>query len=290
MAGETLYSSNITVAAAVDAEIVPMFTSASIMAGLVAPFAVGMANTNAKRLPKSGSITASVVSESNAASPQVLTDTSVLLTLQKAVVVTKPTIEAVRFATNGTNVQRHAALSAQACSVKFDTDALALATSVTLNVDTGAAATVAGLQQAAYSVRNGNIPYSNLAFVGNYKQLYQIEGDIRSSGNAIYGNPNFSLGAVNSTQARMGFKGQLFGVDLYETGVNATASSNNVGLVFNPQLAIAALYPAGSAPGFETSISEELGFLESVSFIKTIMWYQVALYNDAAACRLLSDV
>lgn len=289
MANETQYSNAVTVAAAVDAEIVPMFTSAAIMAGLVAPFAVGMENTNAKKLPKSGSITASVVNEAAAATPQTLSDTSVSLTLQKAVVVTKPTIEAVKFAQLSTNVARHAALAAQACATKFDTDALALATSVTLNVDTGASATVAGLQQAGYSVRNKNIPYSNLVFVGNYKQLYQIEGDIRSSGNAIYGNPNFSLQAVNSAQPRQGFKGQLFGIDLYETGLNATASGNNVGLVFNPQLAIAALYPAGSAPGFETSISEELGFLESVSFIKTIMWYQVALYNDDAACRLLSD-
>lgn len=286
----TLYSSNVTVAAAVDAEIVPMFVSASIMPQLVAAYNIGMPNTNAKRLPRSGTITASVVAENTDASAQAVTDTSLLLTIQKAVVVTRPSIEAIRFASNGTNVQRHASLAAQACAVKFDTDALALATSVTLNVDTGVSATVAGMQQAAYSVRNGNIPYSNLAFVGNYKQLFQIEGDIRSSGNAIYGNSNFSLGAVNSTSPRMGFKGQLFGIDLYETGLNATASGNNVGLVFNPQLAIAALYPTGTTPAFETSLSDEAAFLASSSFIKTIMWYQVGLYNDAAACRLLSDV
>lgn len=60
MANESQYSSFVTLAAAVDAGIVPMFTSQVVMKGLVSPHTVGTPNTRAKALPKSGTITASV--------------------------------------------------------------------------------------------------------------------------------------------------------------------------------------------------------------------------------------
>lgn len=295
MANETLYSSNVVVAAAVDAAIAPMFLNVSLMAGLVAAFNPGMPNTNAKKLPKSGSITASVVSEGSSATAQTLTDTSVTLTLTKAVVVTKPTEEALRFASNGANQSRHAALAAQACADKFDVDALALSAGFSQTVDSGTSLTVAKLQEALYTLRLGKMPSTRAAAVLHTKQMYQLEGDIRSGGNAIYGNPNFSLDALKGAgQAKRGFQGELFGCELYQTSNvyvdTAPTPDDNVGMVINPDYAIAALYPSGNVPSFETTVDGSVGFLESVKHIKTLMWYTVAEYVDTAGVGLKSDI
>lgn len=295
MANETTYANNVTVAAAVDAEIVPMFTTAAVMASLVVPFNPGMPNTNAKKLPKSGSVTAAVVAEGVAATPQTLADTSVTLTIQKAVVVTKPTAEALKFASNGTNQNRHAALAGQACADKFDVDACALSNGFAAAVDSGTSLTIAKLQEALYTLRLAKLPSTRAAAVLHVKQMYQLEADIRAGGNAIYGNPNFSLEALKAAgQARRGFRGEIFGCELFET-MNcfvdtAPTPDDNVGMVICPDFAIAALFPEGLTPQFKTEADGSVGFLESVTHIKTTMWYQLAEYVDAAGVALKSDI
>lgn len=297
MANETLYSSNAVIAAALDAQIAPMFTSAAIMAGLVAAFNLdGETNTRTKQLPKSGTITASVIAEASAATAQTLTDTAVTLTLQKAVVVTKPTKEAMMFAQQGTNVSRHAGLAAQACGVKFDIDAMALFSGFSQGVDGTTSMTVSLLQQAAYLVRAGNIPAGRMVAVQHYKQSWQLANDIRTSTGAFYGNPQapVSPDAVKSNVTIPGFKGIAFGVELYESGLTAIDTAptpdDNVGAVFCPDYAIAALYPTGVVPGFETELDGSVGFLESVTHIKTTMWYQLAEYVDTAGVRLFGEI
>ncbi len=293
MANETLYSSAVVLAAAVEAQIAPMFTAAAFMPKLVAAYAVGTPNTNAKKLPKSGTITASVVAEAAAATPQTLTDTSVTLTLQKAVVVTKPTAEALKF-TVATTPERHAALAAQACAKKFDVDALALASGFSQVVDSTTSLTVAKLQEAAYTVRLGDIPTDTLAAVLHYKQAYQLGNDIRAATGTFFSNPNFNPGGATDAAQSLGFVTNLFGVNVYQTSNTlvdtAPTPDDNVGLVFAPQYAIAALYPEGNTPGFEVEIDGSVGFLESVKHIKTTMWYQVAEYVDTAGCRLISEI
>lgn len=288
MANETLYSSNVTVAAAVEAAILPVFTAASIMGGLVAPFNPGLANTNAKKLPKAGSVTASVISEGSAATAQALTDTSVTLTLQKAVVVTKPTAEALMFAT-GANPQRHADEHARACADKFDIDAMALFDGFSTSVDSGTTLTVAKLQEAAYNLRLNKVPYSRIVAVLHTKQAWQLGNDIRTSSGAFYGNQNFSTEIVNGKIPSPGFWGKVFNIEVFESPNVAAQGGDNVSGVYNPEAAIAALYPTGRAPSFATTISDELGFLESVKHIKTLMWYQLAEYADLAGVELRCD-
>jgi hypothetical protein len=290
MANETLYSSNITVAAAVEAAIVPVFSATSIMSRLVAPFNPSMPNTNAKKLPKSGSVSASVVAEGNAATPQTLTDTSVTLTLQKAIVVTKPTAEALAFAT-GANPQRHANEHARACADKFDIDAMALFDGFSTSVDSGATLTVAKLQEAAYNLRLNKVPNDRIVAVLHTKQAYQLGGDIRAQAGAFYGNQNFDPASITDGKPLVaGYFGKVFNIEIYESPNVAAQGGDNVSAVYNPNYAIAALYPSGLVPSFETSISNELGFLESVSHIKTMMWYQIAEYADLAGVELRCDI
>jgi hypothetical protein len=292
MANESNYSSFITLAAAVDAGIVPMFTSQVIMAGLVSPHTVGMPNTRVKDLPKSGTITASVTSENTAITSQTLSDSKVTLTLQKAAVLIRPSIEAVKFA-SAANPGRLTSLSAQACAKKYDADACAILNSFTQTVDSGAVMTVSSVLQAAYLVRAGNIPSQRIAAVLSYKQSFQVGDNIRNSTGSFYGNPNYQPDrAVNGGMQVPGFLGNFFGVEWYESGNTTTAQSATkaVGGVFAPEYAIAALYAEGNAPAFETTIADQTEFGASILNVKTLMWYQIALYVDAAGVGLLSLV
>jgi hypothetical protein len=292
MALESSYSNFITLAAAVDAGIVPMFTSQVIMWNLVAPHIVGSPNTRTKDLPKSGTITASVTSESTAITSQTLSDSKVTLTLQKAAVLIRPSIEAVKFA-SAANPARLTSLSAQACAKKYDADACAILATYSQSVDTGAVMTVSGVLQAAYLVRAGNIPSARIAAVLSYKQSFQVGDNIRNSTGSFYGNPNYQPDrAVNGGQKIPGFLGNFFGVEWYESGntTTAAAGAKAVGGVFAPEYAIAALYPEGDAPTFETDIAMQTEFAASILNVKTLMWYQLALYVDAAGVELLSLV
>jgi hypothetical protein len=291
----TTYANNVTVAAAIDSEIVPMFTAAAIMPQLVAAYTVDIPNTNAKRVPRSGAITASVVAEAVAASPQAVVDTSVLLTLQKAVVLTNPSVEALRFASNGANSVRHTALAAQACADKFDIDACALANGFSQVVDSATALTVAKLQEAAFTLRLAKLPDTRAAFVGHVKQTYQLESDMRASGSAIYGNPNFKLDPLQGAgQSMRGYKGTLFGIEVWETtnGFVDTAPTPDdyVGMVICPQFALAALYPEGSAPSFQTEIDASVDFKSGIVNVRTYMWYALGELVDAAGVALKSDI
>ena len=130
----------------------------------------------------------------------------------------------------------------------------------------------------------------------HYKQSFQLGNDIRTSTGAFYGNPQAPVaGDVTAgSSSRAGFRGISFGVEHYETGLTpidtAATPDDNVGAVFAPDYAIAALYPTGLVPGFETEIDGSVGFLESVTHIKTSMWYQIAEYVDTAGVRLFGEI
>lgn len=293
MAGETLYAQAITLAAAVESKISPWFSGNAFMPKLVAGFNVGVSNTNAKKLPISGSLTAAVVAENAAATAQTLTDTSVTLTLQKAVVLTNISVEALKFA-DGASTDRHAQLAAIACAKKFDTDVLALGSGISQVVDSTTTLTVAKAQEAAYTVRLGDVPVDTLAAVLSYKQAYQLAGDIRTNGGTFYGNSNFDPTVALQANKGSGFVGNLFGIDIFQSGNvlidTAATPDDHVGLVFAPQHAFAALYPSGLVPSFEVEIDGSVGFVASTTYMKVTMWYQVAEYRDTAACRLISEI
>ena len=291
MANETTMSSTVQRSEAIEAEILEAFQAASIMQNLV--YWTNLEpNTKLKKLPKGPALSASVVAEGSAATPQAVTDTSVSLTIQKAVVVTKPTVEAQKFTVSAEKA-RHLKLAKRACLKKFEVDSLSLVSGFSQSVDAGTAATLAKLHEAAYTAGLSDADELELVIdaVLSKKQVWQIEGDIRSSGSAIYGNPGFSFSTVNVTRKMQGLKGDILGINVFESSNVQTSGGNFLGYVGFRGLALAALAPlgAGNSPEFETSVALELGFLESVSFIKTLMWYQVAEYNDACGVQFLSD-
>lgn len=289
MANETTTSTLTLLAAAVDASIAPMFTPAAIMQGLVAPFSIGVPNAKAKDLPISGTITASVVAEAGTSTPATLTDTKVTLTIKKAVVTIKPTVETLRFSVAG-QPGRLVDLAVQACIKKYEQDAIALATGFSQSVDSGTAATVAKVIEAAYLVKAGNIPTTTLDAILSYGASQDIASDIRTSTGAFYGNPNFDPQAkAGGGTIRPGFLGTFFGVNWWETGNHSTAAGNDEMMVINRDFALAALYPMGMVPEFEVAVSEHQEFTSGNVIIRVYMWYQLAEYVDTAGVRFLAD-
>ena len=289
MANETTTSTLIMLAAALSESIAPMFTSAAIMSPLIAPFSLNMPNAKAMDLPVSGTVTASVVAEASASTPQTLTDTKVTLTLKKAVVTIKPTVETLKFATAG-QPGRLISLAQQACVKKYEQDAIALASGFSQSVDSGTALTVAKTLEAAFLVKAGNIPSGTLDAVLSYGASMDVASDIRTQTGAFYGNPNFNpANAAGSGRQQLGFMGSFFGINWWETGNYSTGSGNDEMMVINRDFALAGLYPVGNVPEFEAAISEHQEFTSGNVIIRVFCWYQVAEYIDAAGVRLLAD-
>lgn len=294
MSGETTYSSYLTYAAEIESGMPTIFRTDSLMASLISRHNINMPGTRSKTLPKAGSIVASVVPEAVSAVPQVLSQGSTTLTLQKAVVVTKPTIEAIKFA--GASEEEHRSAEQAACLKKFDQDTLALSAGFSQEVDTGTTMTLESLEAGAYAIRAGDIPEDRLNAVLSLKQATQISAGIRTATGAFYGNPNFNPQAGNATRAKRGFYGEIFGVDVYEslnTAIDTAQTPDDyIGMIYSPDWAIAALFPSGDAPEFESAVSTDsgLGILESVFYILTRMWYQVGEYYDGAGVRIRTDI
>ncbi len=290
----TTYANNITLAAAIDAKILDPFLGAAIMPRLVAPFALG-ANPNSRTLdlPKSGTATAAVVAEGVAATANAIVDSKVTLTMQKAVAMTEPTGEALKYA-SGANFERHARLQAAALAQKFDLDCLALASGFSQSTTTVASLTVDKVMEAAYLVRAGNMPTDEVVGVLSHKQAYQLGSAIIAATGSFYSNPDFTFEGLSGNEPTPGYRGKLFGIDIFASknvAIDVAPTPDDfLGLVFAPRYAIAALYDEGVTPTFQTSISEEATFEKTTQLIKTIMWYQVGEYNDAAGVIVRSQI
>lgn len=289
MANETTTSTLILVAAGVASQITPMFTPAAIGMNFVVPFGLAP-NSKATALPIGGAVTASVVAEAGAITPATLTDTSVSLTIKKAVVSIKPTIESLRFAAGG-QYDRLVRLCTQACVKKFEQDVMALATGFSQSVDSGASLTVAKTIEAGYLVKAGNMPNTAVLDAAlSYGASQDVANDIRTNTGAFYGNPNFNpQEKAGVKQMTPGFMGQFFGINWWETGNHTTAGGNDEMMIVNREFAIAALFPDGVAPGFEVAVSDQVEFLNGNEVLRVLMWYQVAEYVDTAGVRVLAD-
>lgn len=295
MANETTYADAVTLQAAIASKMAPAFYANSIARRILAPYALGRgANTRSMKLPRSGNVVAAVVSEGAAATPQTVTDTSGTITIAKIVVVTKPTKEAERYSKD-TKVNRHVDLHKKALVDKFDKDGLSLASGLSQVVDAGTTMSIEKVLEGAMTVRQANVPSDVLASILGVKPMNQIGNEIKNSSGAIFGNPNIDPQTLMAgTDKRAGFRGMFLGIEWWESNnvaVDAAATPDDyLNLIVNPEYALAALYDDGDTPDIETEVSLELGFLESVKFIKSTMWYQQAENVDAAGVCLKSNI
>ncbi len=266
-------------------------TAALVQKVVVMPFVKAEdlpANTAVKLFRKDGSVTAETAAEAAAytySANSEISQTTVSATAAKTVVCTKISVEADQFGTiTPADIPGyHGAAIARA----LDDEILALFSGFTGNTAVTATSvlTVADIMQAAYKVnaslagRDG----ANLIGVFDYKGIYEIQKELTQTGATPFAIESM-VSLLKSTQGLNGYRGSIPGVDCYCTDGLPTSSSDDVALVFNPDLAFGAMYSPGvqtretwvGSSGFHTEYSSWI-------FNKCIEW------NDLAGCTVKSD-
>jgi hypothetical protein len=237
--------------------------------------------TNVKLFRKAGTLTAQDVAESashNYASGDEYTETEITATLAKSIVYMKITAEAERFHSNA--LTKTVAEAGRALARRLDDKVLALFSgfSTQNNDRSGSTLDVETLMEAAYSVYAANAGFGRqLVGVVDFKGALEIKKNVNSAAAAIYSQPERTTLLDGAFAAANGFIGSIPGVDLYATSGLPLASSDDVALVFNPDIAIAGMVdPAVTV--WENTVTADGMFKEYAAYIFNtfVEWYDGA--------------
>lgn len=290
MAGETVQSGFATVAAYVAANISPYFRTNVVMLNLLPAqnfkeALPGQVGSNALKFGKRGNVTVAVTSEAASITKSTYAETSVSITAQKASAYVELTLESMLFGNDAANLDYLAQDAGAAAADKFDVDALALASSFTQSTGTtNTVLTVTNFKNAPYKVRLGKVRGPLVAAL-HPTQIKDLQGDIVTTGAAVWSNSQVNLDILSGQPPQAnGRVGSMFNVDLFETTntPSINAGVDWAGLVFNPQVAIAAGL-LGRFVVLQTDIPQT-----GLKGLSISMFYQVAKWNDAAGCYVIS--
>lgn len=285
MANETEISNFIIRANEISAAISPAFVDASVCMNLVHAETCSD-SSNVIKFRKAGSLTAATLAESTAytfSASSELTDSSITATAAKAAIVSKLTVEAMRFGTPRAKIATLAEEQGRALARLFDDTVIALFTGFSQLVTATSTLTVDNLLDAQYTIFSGGVPPGRLAFVGHYKGVNELGKVALNTNAAAFTNPNF-LQLIGQPQAN-NFKGQIADIDVYQTSGHATTGGDNRQAMFHP------LYAFCCALGgaFESEVSP---LLLSTGFWKEVaswMYFDVKEWNDLAGVEVRSD-
>mgnify|MGYP007073207622 FL=1 len=241
--------------------------------------------SNVKLARKAGNLVAEELAESTAYSfsaSSEYTESEVTSTATKFVCVSKLTIEAQKFS----SVTKEKIMMEQAAAIGRDLDdeILALTSGFSNQVTATSTLTVDDVQQAVYTVRSGTAGVSSgmLAALLDYKGVNELIKEINSSTGTIYSQAQHST-LLGGVIAENGFAGTLPGVALYNTDGLPTSGGDDVGLVFDPALAI---FGQMSSSIETRELPNMTGFWDEIS---SAIFADFVEWNDAAGCGLLSD-
>lgn len=242
--------------------------------------------TNVKKFRKDGSLTAEAVAESGTYSfsgSSELTQTSVSATAIKTAVASKLTVEAEQF--SDLDISKLAREQGAALARAIDDEILALFDGFSTQVTSTTVLTVDDLMTACYNVFAGNAGGAQtLVGVLDHKGAHEIRKEIANSSASIWSQESLTTLLRGAQEAANGYVGAIPGLELYATSGLPTDSSDDVGLVFNPMLAIAGMV----SPSVNVRTSWEGsagGYTEVYSYI----FSDFVEWNDAAGCGVLSD-
>lgn len=288
MAFETEVANFTTVGNAISALISPAFVEKTLYLNLVHAEDFPR-DTNVIKFRKSGNLVAETLGESTAytySSNSELTDAAISCTAQKGVVVSKMTVEALRFGTAAADLPRLARLQAEALARLFDTTAVALHSGIANGVTAATTLTKDNILDAAYTVRSsmkGANDGGRLAGVFGYKGVNEVRKELTSISASAFSNESM-LSLVGAPKAN-GLAGELAGVEIYEFSGLPTTGGDDIACIFHPRYCFA----AGLGGEFQTDISKlnaSGGFYYEIS---TYFFYNVVEWNDTAGCRVRSD-
>ena len=282
MANETVYSGLQVVAAYLEAEAVPFFRAATIMANLTrqVPFTKGSAS---KKLVQAGSLTATAASEAtDHANSQYTTSSPNTLTAAEVKVFIEVSKKTMKF--TDLDMEALAMECGAAIATKYDADAMALFDGFSNSVgSTGVDLTPAVMAAAAYTLRLNNIqgPY---VYVLHPTAHFDVQANILSSGASVYTNPAF-VSFLGAQPAANGYVGNLFDVNVFvSTNTESINSGADWGCAcFSPQFAIAAGY-AG-----EIEVEQDNDIKKGVAQLSASLFYDFKEHKDTAGCLILAD-
>lgn len=287
MANEQLYSSSAhqtdVISAAISGALVKKLVCVPLIYAEDLP-----QGTAVKLFRKDGSYTASSISEAatySFSSSSVNAQSTVSATAAKTGLATKLTVEAEQF--GNINMAKVIQGHANAIARSLDSDVLALFSSFSTSSQTATTImTVNDLMDAVYKVvaQNAAPVGGALNAIVHHKQLNEVKKEVLQNGAAAFANESMISLLKNSPQASNGFAGTLPGLNLYQTSGLPTSASDTIACVFNSDMAFAGMY--SPSVGVRQVWVGSGGFyneLASWVFSKVVIW------NDAAACKVLSD-
>lgn len=243
--------------------------------------------TDTKKFMQEGSLTSqTAISESatyNFDAGSEYTESSVSLTAAKDVVISKVTVEALKF--KRINPARIAQLQGQALARGLDDAVLALTPGFSGGVTATSILTTDDVVEAVYVVNSGlaGLKGQNLRGIIDYKGQKELIKELKNSGALAWSHAD-QISLLKGLIAPNGYVGSLPGVDLFATDGLPTTGGDDVGLVFNPESAFAAMY--------DTGVSTEMVWVGSGGLyweITSYVFNKVAERVDAAGARLRSD-
>lgn len=285
MANETELSNFVIRANEVSAAIAPAFVDASVCMNLV--YAETCSDSsNVIKFRKSGSLTAAALAESapyTFPASSELTDSSVTATASKAALVSKLTVEAMRFGTPAASIARIAEEQGRALARLFDDTVIALFAGFSQNVTAASTLTKDTLLDGQYTIFSGGTPPGRLVFVGDYKGVNELGKEVTSTTASAFTNPNF-LQLVGQPKAN-NYKGSIADIDVYQTSGLATTGGDDRAGLFDPRYA----FCCALGGAFESHVSDlkaSEGFWKEIS---SWVYFDVKEWNDLAGCEIRSD-
>lgn len=265
----------------------PEFAKSVVMAPLI--YAEDLPegqSTATKSFRREGSMTGTAsLAEANPTSlPSVRVDTSVDAVAAKAVRLDGISIENQKFGLPG--ISSYVQSQARAIGRAVDDQGLGLFTSVTSQVDALGALTVDHLDEAQLKILSSAVPEPNtvLKYIGPVRAFRNIKSDVRASGGAAFGNERF-LSIFNGPPSENGYVGSLPGFDLYHVPSGlADVGGQKASCLFHPGYAFASMFDR-QIEVWQNQKGSEGVYTEILSFF----FWSIVLWNDAAACEVLSQ-
>jgi len=245
MANETEYGNIAGNTDAVSDAISEAFVQAPVMLPLIKmePLPDG---TRIKLWRKNGSLGAEILAESTAytfSAASELTQATVSSTAAKHVVVSKLTKEAERF--RMISVDQMTQEQAKAIARDLDDEVKALTAGFSNTVTAGSTLTKDDLLDAEFNVLAGTAGVSTgrLITILDYKGANEVKKEISSDGGGAWANSSLPglVGLLSTQRGERGFAGTFMAQDIYTTSGLPLNVADDVGLCYDPELAIAGM-------------------------------------------------
>jgi len=247
--------------------------------------------TNLKNVKKLGNLTSSsggVAEGANYTTLSQWTTTGVLVTTIKDVVSTFTTVESMQFSpTDEALMVQEIGL---ALAREMDAEILAMFAGFANLVTATSVLTIADVMDAAYTVRaaiKGAGGVRRLRAFLNHKGAHEIAKEIVASSASVFTIPSNNALFGEDPLVPNGYKGQVAGIEIYESSGHATTGGNNIQAVVDPGIALAAVYGAGAE--MLPPIWRGQGTVSFGVELSGLMWHGVSEWNDTAGCELQSD-